>query len=200
MLFRPWLFNFSLNLSCFLHWLFYTACYPTICYTFSGSVTMEKKVKNLLRFNKYRFDFAIVCAVILDALKSEFEICGTQYPKNTRFLFWISDVAPVVPHQDTMTNCVTLRSHALMLVHYLTCINANVGVLLKYKARIPVSEMLVSWTLLKFTVRTLAVWLGVHILYVCRSMCTSELLTSAFSSYNFNFIYTVYLPHLCAIF
>ena len=77
---------------------------------------MEKKVKNLLRFNKYRFDFAIVCAVILVALKSEFEICGTQYPKNTRFLFWISDVAPVVPHQDTMTNCVTLLSHALMLM------------------------------------------------------------------------------------
>ena len=103
----------------------------------------KEKVKTCLDLTT-RYDFALVCPVVIDALKSEFEICGTQYPENTRFLFWISDVAPVVPHQDTMTNCVTLRSHALMLVHYLTCINANVGVLLKYKARIPVSEMLVS--------------------------------------------------------
>ena len=125
MLFRSWPFNFFLNLSCFLHWLFYT-----ICYTFSGTVTMKKKVKTCLDLTN-RYDFALVCPVIIDALKSEFEICGTQYPENTKFLFWISDVEQLVPQQDTMTNFVTLHSHALMIVHYLTCINANVGVLLK---------------------------------------------------------------------
>ena len=81
MLFRSWPFNFFLNLSCFLHWLFYT-----ICYTFSGTVTMKKKVKTCLDLTN-RYDFALVCAVILDALKSEFEICGTSIPRILDFYF-----------------------------------------------------------------------------------------------------------------
>ena len=45
-----------------------------------------------------------------------------QYPDNTGFLFWISDVEPLVSYQDTKTNCVTLHSRALMFVHKLALI------------------------------------------------------------------------------